>query len=147
MPLTRSWTSRIAAMDEAGLDKLMAMMAKAGPTMLRQQLAIRPDKERLAVLAGGYAQADRRAMRQVADTAVAEVRSGSVLRALADFSGPVLYLRGQASGDYDGRAALERAGAVCRTIGDAGHFPHIDNPGASCEALFTFAQASEAAKP
>ena len=137
------WSSKIAAMDDCSFERYFSALQRGGELMLRSMLKSPPHDDDITRFGASFAAMDRRAFRETAAFGYNGTCSGEALRALGSYRGSKLYLRGEHSDAWGGRAALDKAGVRLTMIRNAGHFPHIDNPFETYDAVFGYNASQE----
>lgn len=131
-----NWSSMIAGLDQAAYGRYFRSLQRGGKFVLQSMLKKRLPEADFFRFAATFSETDQRAFRETATYGHAATVKGEALAAMAAYRGLKLYLRGEQSDPWGGHEALRRSGAAFMTISGAGHFPHIENPIETYEAVF-----------
>ncbi len=130
------WSRRLIEMGEIEFQRHLRLLQKGGHFALATELKAPQSQSELKRLSACYCQADGRAIRETASHALAVTNAGLVIHALKSFAGSKAYLRGSHSSPWAGWPILKEAGVSGLTIENAGHFPHVDNPGQTYSTIY-----------
>ena len=110
---------------------------KTARLVLSRQLVRSHSREQVQEWSSCFQRADERALRETARYVHHATLGGDIARALADYGGPIVYIRGDAVRDWPGQEALASIGAELVVIGDAGHYVMLDAPDEVYKAIFS----------
>lgn len=131
------WSGTLTAMSDDEYEDYMRRVKKTARLVLSRQLVRSHSREQVQEWSGSFQMADERAMRETARHVHQATLGGDIARALADFGGPIIYIRGDADRDWPGRETLTSIGAELVVIDDAGHYVMLDAPDEVYEAIFS----------
>jgi pimeloyl-ACP methyl ester carboxylesterase len=130
------WSREISCQPREQFDQWFARIRKASTLVLRSQLIGSHDPQDLISWGAGFTEVETDALRQIAANLIERSESGAIARALATLDLPTIYLRGYESRGLDESCALlARLCIPVIKIPGAAHYPMIDNPRATWQAI------------
>ena len=131
------WSGTLSAMSDDEYEDYIKRIKKTARLVLSRQLVRPHSREQVQEWSSCFEKADERALRETARYVHHATLDGDIARALADFSGPIVYIRGDADSDWPGREALVSIGAELVVIKNAGHYVMLDAPDEVYQAIFS----------
>jgi len=130
------WSRYIASLTEENYQDWFHRMIKIAPYILREQLKTHQTKNDLIHFSKGFTQVDKNALKEIANQTFLRTSNGEIIRAIKNIKVPIKYLRGEKSASRgESSKILDNFEIPIITIPRSGHYPMIDNPHATWEAI------------
>lgn len=130
------WSGTLSAMSDDEYEDYIKRIKKTARLVLSRQLARPHLRNQVQEWSNCFQMADERALRETARHVHQATIGGEIAEALAEYSGPVVYIRGDADQDWPGRDTLASIGAEFVVIENAGHYMMLDAPNEVYQVIF-----------
>ena len=122
------WSRNLSALSDEEYRVYFAKLRKHAHMILARQLRHPYSRAQIKEWARCFINTDKRALRETAHELYAMTCRGDILRALREFSGRVVYLRGVDDREWHGYALLAELGIELVKVANAGHYLMLDDP-------------------
>lgn len=122
------WSMRIAGMTAEECDVYVERLARAGALSFRGTVRDDVPRERLDEIAASYQRLNKRAFFETAVEGSLRTADGEILKAVKDLPYSKRYLRGTASGPWQGDTALAMMDCARFDVSETGHMMMIEDP-------------------
>jgi pimeloyl-ACP methyl ester carboxylesterase len=129
------WSEQIIRRSENDYQKWFKIFSQSASTVLRTQLKTRQDEKDLIQFSEGFSLVDPSALRKIAAQTFSRSINGEIVNALKKIKVPTYYLLGELSEQLDKRALISEFNISIIVIPGSGHYPMIDNPLATWDAI------------
>ncbi len=131
-------STKVSQMSDAEYDRYYHLLGRMNTMMMKDWLKKKFDKDTLKQLSQCLIEIDARAYRETAIMGREMTIKGKIFDTVVNYNLPKMYIRGSLSDPWGRQDQLVQAGVIYHEIGQAGHFPHIDNPKDTYDAIFSF---------
>lgn len=130
------WSGTLAALSEEENRDFLARVRKTARYVLAKQLNRSHPREVVQEWSQGFTKGDDRAMHETAIQLHGLSTSGAIAKAVGEFDGHAVYVRGVDKREWDGSDFMAKLGINVVEISDAGHYVMLDDPTAVYDSVF-----------